>query len=112
MPEPDATHARLRRRMKASALDALESGRVGLQELLEGPMSGGRATRHSLLFTCSRNLAHTDLWEVLLRTPRLGRKGARRLCEESGVWPHTPMQELTLQNRRSLVERLPDRVRQ
>lgn len=90
-----ARKARLRRSQKASALALLRNNRVTLQAVLLKPPDA--------LATC-------DLWDVLLACPKLGRQGARTVCERAGAWPHTHLGQLTRRERYDIVRSLPARV--
>lgn len=89
--------ARARRAERAQALAALENGDTTLQSVLERVPDA---------------LGTAELFTVLLATPKLGRKGAKRLCLDAGViWPLTLMNQLTDRNKEDLIRCLPDRVK-
>lgn len=89
--------ARARKAIKTEALNSLADGEVTLQSVLERVPDA---------------LGTTLLWAVLLHTPKLGAKGAKRLCMDAGrIWPLTPMKFLTEHEREELIRCLPDRVR-
>lgn len=88
--------ARSRRAQKSQELLRLQGGEISLSEVLTHP---------------PEPLGNTDLWDVLLRTPHLGKKGSRRLCEDARVWPHTILNELSPLEVETLLRCLPDRVR-
>ena len=94
---PDISRARAGRSEKRQILHTLESSEVTLEALLRAPEGP---------------LRKADLWEVLLFTPKLGRKGARKVCEASGVFAHKRLGELTEHEVECVIAELPRRVRQ
>lgn len=92
----DMNRVREGRSEKREALHALESGVTHIEGLLRTP---------------DGPLAKTDLWDLLLHTPKLNRKGATRVCMESGVFAHKQLGQLSDHERELVVTSLPKRVR-
>lgn len=89
--------ARQHKAARSAALAALSDGSVTLSEVLLRP---------------PRPLQTVDLYTCLLACPKLGRQGARQVCERANVWPHISLLALSPQQRRSLIDALPPRARQ
>lgn len=88
--------AREERAARSAALAALADGQVTLSEVLLQPPTP---------------LLGVDLYDVLLACPKLGKRGARQICERAIVWPHLKMITLSPAQRRALVDALPPRAR-
>lgn len=56
-------------------------------------------------------LRRCDIWDVLRRSPKLGRKGAKRVLLRARVWPHDKLMDLTPQQREDILAELPARAR-
>lgn len=96
MPRNDDTRKARRTRVeRARVLGELEEGKLGIRELLDAPPA---------------SLMGADLWDVLLRTPNLGRRGIQSLCERTGVWVHCTLEDLKYYEIERLKESLPQRV--
>jgi len=95
----DTLHARRVRKQRAHILTRLEEGRVVFLDVLEAKRTGFQVLRRA------------DVWEILLHVPRLGRNGARQVCERAGVWPHTRIGELSSAQRQALLDHLPPRAK-
>lgn len=93
--QTDPTQARETRVERLRILAQLESSELDILELLDAPPSA---------------LEAADLWDVLLRVPKLGRQGIRTLCESAQVWPHLQLRELTQHQISRLEECMPKRV--
>lgn len=76
-----------------------------LYELAEGDRVLSAVLRHP-----PEPLAKTDLYDILLSTPGLGREGVRQVCERARVWPHTHMKDLSSIQRALIIKALPKRV--
>jgi hypothetical protein len=88
-------HARARRDAKALVLAELGNSQRTLRGVLQRP---------------PKALQNVDLYDVLMRCPRMGRSHTRAVCEGARVWPHLRMGELTQPQRTALLECLPDHV--
>lgn len=100
MPLPkrhDIAAARDRRRARATALADLASGRLAATAAVREPPAA---------------LSGVDLYDVLKKCPGLGRESVRIVCERAGVWPHTPMTELSEAQRSAVILALPPRLQQ
>lgn len=96
MPKP--TDTRKARRMKAqrgTELARVQRGVYPVRELLRTPPGA---------------LDGADLYDVLLRVPRLGRKGIQHTCERAQVWPHLKLCDLLEDEVERLIDSLPERV--
>jgi hypothetical protein len=89
-------NARVQRAARSAALAALADGQASLSESLLQPPTP---------------LLRVDLWVVLLACPKLGRAGARQVCERANVWPHLKLISLSPAQRQSVVDALPPRAR-
>lgn len=88
--------ARAAKEARALALADLEEGRIKAAEVLREPPVA---------------LKKTDIWAILLACRGLGREGARRVCVDANVWPHTHLGDLTKRERADLIRVLPQRTR-
>lgn len=88
--------ARAQRAARSAALAALADGQADLSESLLQPPTP---------------LQTVDLYAVLLACPKLGREGARQVCERANVWPHLKLISLSPTQRQALVDALPPRAR-
>lgn len=87
--------ARSQRAARATALADLAAGRLSATEAVREPPAALRAA---------------DVYDVLRKCPGLGRESVRRVCERAGVWPHTPMAELSEAQRSAIILALPPRL--
>jgi len=85
------------RRERAEILLGVERGTVHIVDVIYAPPD------------C---LKGADLYPVLMRVPKLGRSGIKRICQRSRVWPHEKMGELKEHERLRLVTCLPARVKE
>jgi hypothetical protein len=97
MPRPtDTRKARGTRRERADILQGLERGTVQIVDLIKDPDP------------CVQT---ADLWDVLMRTPGLGRSGIKRVCQQSMVWPHEKIGDLSVFEKRRIIDCLPERMK-
>jgi hypothetical protein len=89
------TKARDTRSANAEVFDAVSNHRISVRELLEDPPDTLRRTR---------------VYDVLRRLPHLSRGGAETVLLKAKVWPLTPMDELTEEEREQILLLLPPRV--
>lgn len=89
-----ASMARRTRSRRLEIFAQLESSRLSILELLDAPPPA---------------VEGADLWDVLLRVPKLGRSGIRTLCERAQVWPHLQIRELTEAELSRIEDLLPAR---
>jgi hypothetical protein len=92
----DIEEARRAKDARNRELGRLEKGKIKLAEVLREPPDA---------------LKKTDVWAVLLACQGLGPEGARRICIDANVWPHTRLWELTKRERADMIRALPKRVR-
>ncbi len=88
-----ARRARAGKAAKAAAYEALGSGRVTPEQAVLAP---------------PKPLWATCLSDMLLACPGIGPIRVREVCEGAGVWPLTPMVELTHEERNNLANQLRD----
>lgn len=88
-------HARRVRAQRSEAMRKLRSGELSLRRVLTRTPAA---------------LAEADVYEVFFATRGLGKEGCRLAFERAGVWPHRIMDELTREQRASLLRELPKRV--
>ncbi len=89
--------ARAQRSEVAAAFDRMHDGGKTLREHLEDPTESV--------------LARVDIWDILRRSPHLGRAGAKKILMESKVWPHDKLGDISLYDREELIKALPPRAR-
>lgn len=89
------TAARKRRADRAAALAEIAEGRLHLTVVIREP---------------PRALLGTDLYDVLMRCPGLGKETTRTVCERASVWPHTLVGELTAAQQSAVILALPPRL--
>lgn len=89
--------ARKIRRHRATAFLMLEDGKITVEDVLSGdyPVLEG-----------------VDIWDVLRRSHKLGRAGARKVLTNAEVWPHKRVNSLTDEEKAQLLKNLPPRARQ
>lgn len=92
----DIEEARKAKDARNRELARLEEGGLKLAEALREPPEA---------------LKKTDIWAVLLACRGLGKEGARRVCVDAHVWPHTHLGDLTKRERAGIIRELPKRVR-
>lgn len=93
--EKNLRKARKQRRLVGAAFHALEDGQITLQEILQDPPP---------------SLENVDIWDILRRSPKLGRKGAERVLMKAKVWPHRRLRSLNRGERLEIMKHLPPRV--
>jgi hypothetical protein len=88
--------ARKVRRHRAIAFMMLEDGKITIDEVLDGdyPVLNG-----------------VDIWDILRRSHKLGRAGARRVLQDADVWPHKRVAALDRTERDAIRYHLPPRAR-
>jgi hypothetical protein len=88
--------ARKIRRHRATAFMMLEDGKISVEDVLDGeyPVLDG-----------------VDIWDVLRRSHKLGRDGARKILTDADVWPHKRVFQLTPVERERILRHLPPRAR-
>lgn len=84
--------ARAARRAKAEALATLGSGAL---------------TPAEAVLTPPGPLSSAPVYDCLVACPGLGPKKCRAILEGARVWPLTPMANLTLPERRAIIQALP-----
>lgn len=52
-----------------------------------------------------------DVYDVLMAAPKLNKDGVRKMCLDTGIWPHYRLEELTFAARDNLIHRIPPRAR-
>lgn len=87
--------ARKLRRKISLELNALASGRIDCVSVLESP---------------STTLGHVSVRTLLMRTPKLGEEGVKKILMSAHVWPETRLANLTPSEVAAIIERLPPRV--
>lgn len=88
--------ARRARSQIAKTFDALRNEQLTITELLRDPPP------------C---LGRVRIYNVLCKVPRLGGDGAENVIRRAKVWPLTTMDNLSLDERRTLIRELPPRVK-
>ena len=88
--------ARKTRRLVAAAFTSLENGQLTLWSVLEDPPDV---------------LKHVDIWDVMRRSPKLGREGTTKCLQRAKVWPHITLGNLTEEERSAIRANLPERAR-
>jgi hypothetical protein len=56
-------------------------------------------------------LSGSTVYSVLTNTPKLGSKGAKKVCESQGLWPLTKLGVISPEKRAELFGALPERVK-
>lgn len=88
--------ARRARSQIAKTFSALDNGQLTITDVLRDPPA------------C---LGRIRIYNVLRRVPRLGGDGAENVIRRAKVWPLTTMDNLTRDERRTLLRELPPRVK-
>ncbi len=76
-------------------MHALESGELNLRDVLENPPT---------------HLGKVQINTILCHTPKLGKKGARRVLEAAQVWPLEKLNAVSHEKRLEVLMALPERV--
>jgi hypothetical protein len=80
----------------ASTFRQLENGHISIEDVLRKP---------------PHTLKKVSVYDVLRRSPGLGKVGSEKLLMRLEVWPLTTLGELSLQERKKILEHLPPRAR-
>lgn len=81
----------------SSEFGDLESGRVTLRDVIENPEA--------------YEMRRCDVYDVIRRSPKLGRAGAKKILLGARVWPHDKLGDLTKMQRDDILSWLPPRAR-
>ena len=76
---------------------ALKNGRITLESVLKDPES------------CS--LGRLQVYALLSKAPKLGKKGAKKVLLHAGIWPLDRVRDIDLYQREEIIKALPPRVR-
>ncbi len=75
-------------------------------------MSLGEFTLRDVLETPEDyEMRRCDVYDILRRSPKLGKTGARRILEKAKIWPHTALEDLDETELEKIIHRLPMRAR-
>lgn len=91
----DTTRAHEARSERSEILLEIEKGTRQIVDVIQDPPAALRGA---------------DLYPVLMRVPKLGRKGVEDCCTRARVWPHIKLGELTRYEQKQLIICLPERV--
>lgn len=91
----DTTLAHRARSERSEILLQIEKGTRQIVDVIQNPPDA---------------LKSADLYPVLMRVPKLGRKGVEDCCIRARIWPHRRLGELTKYEQKSLIVCLPERV--
>lgn len=91
------SRARSIRSLIGSEFGALQRGDITLRDVLEKPQDF--------------EMRRCDVFDVLRRSPKLGKTGAKKILLGAKIWPHDKLVDLTLMQREDIMSWLPPRAR-
>lgn len=87
---------RKQRQRTGRALRILENGGVNVIQILE---------------EAPEAYARVPIFDLLRRTPSMGREGAKKILVRAEVWPYDRLVQIPLPTRRKIISLLPERIR-
>lgn len=75
-------------------LEDLQSGRLNIKDVFEDPDVLGRVS----------------IYTLLIKTPKLGPAGVKKVLQSTDVWPHDRLSNLSPKVRSEILKQLPPRV--
>jgi len=89
-------NARKQKRLTKVHLDMLKAGEITLVGILQSD---------------ANVLSRSRLWTVMLCTPHLAEKGAKKVLLHAKVWPETRLGDLTDEEKERIIQHLPPRLK-
>lgn len=84
------------RSLMSTEMRALSTGKLNLEDALRDPPDA---------------LGRYNIYDVLRRTPKLGKDGARRILVGLDIWPLERLADIPYEKRGMIIASLPERVK-